>query len=106
MTKSLAEIASLIETVPGVLSATVWEKHGKSRIYIELPKYNGGKNWNNGKAGTVYFENGRIVAKGDWAGAATRKASCETIHEVEEVLGSEITTKYVPEKFSDRIQAA
>lgn len=106
MAKTLQEIAELIRAVPDVISANIWEKHGKSRIYIELEKYNGGKNWNNGKAGTVWFENGKIHAKGDWAGAATRRAACRTIAEIEEALGSEVSSQYVPEKFSDRVTKA
>jgi|694.fasta_scaffold05261_4 hypothetical protein len=105
MAKTLQEIAELICTVPDVISANIWEKHGKSRIYIELPKYNGGKHWNNGRAGTVWFENGRIYTKGDWAGAATRRAACETIREIEQALGAEIANDYVPEKLSDRLAA-
>ena len=106
MAKTLAEIAVLIETVDDVLSVNIWEKNGKARIYINLEKYNGGKNWNNGKAGTVWFENGRIFAKGDWAGAATRSASCLTIREIETALGDEVTAVYVPEKLSDRMAVA
>lgn len=106
MAKTLQEIAKLIQAVPDVISANIWEKHGKSRIYIELEKYNGGKNWNNGKAGTVWFENGKIHAKGDWAGAATRRAACQTIAKIEEALGSEASSEYVPEKFSDRVAKA
>ena len=106
MAKTLAEIAVIIETVDDVLSVNIWEKNGKARIYINLEKYNGGKNWNNGKAGTVWFENGRIFAKGDWAGAATRSASCLTIREIETALGDEVTAVYVPEKLSDRMAVA
>ena len=102
MAKSLSEIAELIQSVPDVISANVWERHGKARIYIELPKYNGGKNWNNGRAATIWFENGRIHCKGDWAGAATRRESVLTINEIENVLGDEIKVKYEPEKLSDR----
>ena len=104
--KTLTEIAAIIETVDDVLSVNIWEKNGKSRIYINLKKYNGGKNWNNGRAGTVWFENGRIYAKGDWVGASTRRASCMTIREIEEALGSEIRTPYLPEKLSDRAALA
>jgi hypothetical protein len=105
MAKSLTEIATIIETIEDVLSTNIWEKNGKSRIYINLEKYNGGKNWNNGRAGTVWFENGRLHAKGDWAGAATRHAACATIHEIEQALGNEIVSPYVPEKLKDRVAA-
>ncbi len=104
--KTLAEIAAIIETVDDVLSVNTWERNEKSRIYINLQKYNGGKTWNNGKAGTVWFESGRILAKGDWAGAATRKAACSTIREIEQALGEEIKTPYLPEKVSDRLAVA
>ena len=103
MAKTLTEIAETIKTVDDVLSVNIWEKNGKSRIYINLEKYNGGKNWNDGRAGTVWFENGQIHAKGDWAGAATRRAACQTIHEIEQALGDEIKVEYVPEKFADRV---
>ena len=106
MAKTLTEIAAIIETIDDVLSVNIWEKNGRARIYINLEKYNGGKNWNNGRAGTVWFENGRIHAKGDWAGAATRSAACLTIREIEEALGDEIQSAYVPEKFSDRMAIA
>jgi hypothetical protein len=106
MNKTLTEIAAIIETVDGVLSVNIWEKNSKARIYINLEKYNGGKNWNNGKAGTVWFENGRVYAKGDWAGAATRSASCRTIQKIELALADEITSSYVPEKLSDRMAIA
>lgn len=106
MAKTLAEIAAIIETVDDVVSVNIWEKNGKARIYINLQKYNGGKAWNNGKAGTVWYENGRIFAKGDWAGAATRSAACLTIREIEQALGEEIKTPYLPEKFSDRLAVA
>ena len=84
----LKEIAKLIASVDGVIATKVWENHGKSRVYIELKKLNGGKNWNGGSAGTVWYEDGQIYHKNNWAGAATRDASLKTISEIEGALKS------------------
>lgn len=92
MTTTLETIAETIRAVEGVESANIWEKHGKARVYIELPKLNGGKNWNNGKAGTVYYENGKIIERGDWAGAATRRNGRELINDIEAALSLPQTT--------------
>ena len=74
--------------IDDVLEANIWQKHGKNRIYLELPKLNGGKNWNGGKAGTVFFDlyEDRISHKRDWAGARTRDSSLAIIKKIEERL--------------------
>ena len=76
--------------IDGVLEAHIWQKHGKNRIYLEFPKLNGGKNWNGGKAGTVFYDldESRISHKKDWAGARTRDNSLEIISRIEEALTS------------------
>lgn len=85
---TIHEIAEKIAAVEGVKGANVWEKAGHSRIYIELPKLNGGKDWNGGRAGTVWYDaaDGAIHEKGDWAGAKTRDAGREIIARIEAVL--------------------
>lgn len=89
-TATLKKIADIIAAVEGVTATSVWEKHGKARIYIEMPKRNGGKHWNGGRAGTVFFEDGKVHHKGDWAGAATRDACLATIEKIESAIQSEL----------------
>ena len=86
---NINEMAKKIESVDGVKSVNVWEKGGHSRIYIELPKLNGGKNWNGGKAGTCFydFNSGEFVWR-DWAGAKTRDRGYEIIENIEQELAS------------------
>lgn len=84
----LKQVAEKIAAVEGVVAANVWEKHGKARVYIELPKLNGGKAWNGGKAGTVWYENGEIHTREDWAGAATRDNARAIIANIRTALAS------------------
>lgn len=88
-TQILETIRDNIANIPGVVSASIWGKHNKSRIYIELPKLNGGKNWNGGRAGTVYYDadENKISYRSDWAGAKTRDRALEIIEAIESRLG-------------------
>lgn len=84
---TIQEIAKIIESVEGVESVNVWEKAEKHRIYIELPKLNGGKNWNGGKAGTCFYDyNSKKISWFGWAGARTRDFGFEIIAEIEKTL--------------------
>ena len=76
--------------IDGVLSANIWQKHGKNRIYLEFPKLNGGKNWNGGRAGTCFYDLdlNQISYKKDWAGARTRDNSLEIISRINEELSN------------------
>lgn len=73
---NLDKLAFELEETDGVERCHVWAKQGKGRgrIYIDLPRLNGGKNWNGDSAGTVFFDeySKTIVVEGIWAGAATR----------------------------------
>ena len=87
--ENIETIKDQLLKIDGVLEANIWQKHGKNRIYLEFPKLNGGKNWNGGKAGTVFydFDESRICyKKRDWAGARTRDNSLEIISRIEEAL--------------------
>ena len=83
----ITEIAKIIEQVESVISVNIWEKGDHQRIYIELPKLNGGKNWNGGRAGTCFydFKTGDIVWE-DWAGAKTRDRGYEIINQIKSLV--------------------
>jgi len=88
MELSPEELREQLLKIEGVQEANIWQKHGKARIYLEFPKLNGGKNWNGGKAGTVFYDldECRISYKRDWAGARTRDNSLKIIARIEETL--------------------
>jgi len=87
--ETIETIKNQMLEIEGVEDANLWQKHGKNRIYLELPKQNGGKHWNGGKAGTVFYdhEKGCIIYKGDWAGARTRDSSLAILEKIQEVTG-------------------
>lgn len=72
----LEAVAAEMATVQGVQSARAWTKvAGKERVYVELTKHNGGKNWHGGKGGAfvlVAATNRMELDANGWAGAATR----------------------------------
>lgn len=85
--RTAEQLAEVFTKVEGVISASAWEKHGKRRVYIETQKLNGGKNWNGGRAGTMFFDldSGDFIWK-DWAGAKTRDHGFSVIERLKEVI--------------------
>lgn len=88
----LATLAARIAELPGVQSARVWDRvAGKERIYVDLTKYNGGRNWNGGVGHRVIVHAaGRRVEldpRSEWAGAATfqRHKELGTLEAIEEL---------------------
>lgn len=83
----MQQMANRIKAIEGVESVNVWEKAGKRRVYIELPKLNGGKNWNGGRAVTLYLDSVEgLVCRQDWAGAKTRDHAAPIIEAIREVV--------------------
>ncbi|MBF0424840.1 MAG: hypothetical protein HQL66_03355 [Magnetococcales bacterium] len=79
-----------INRIHGVQSAKLWEKHGFSRIYVDLEKFNGGRNWNGGRGHTAIIESGQVcLGRGEWAGAATYKwhENNDTLAKIQAVIG-------------------
>lgn len=90
---NLDKLAFELEEIDGVERCHVWTKlgEGQGRIYIDLPRLNGGKNWNGDSAGTVFFDemSKTIVVEGNWAGAATRKNAFPIIERLSSQFGFE-----------------
>lgn len=88
--KTILEIKEIIKSVPGVEDATAWEREQHARVYITLPKLNGGKKWNGGRAVTAYYDcaSERLVCKGDWAGAKTRDYGTGVLKAIEAALAA------------------
>lgn len=86
-------IVESIRKLPGVQSARVWNRvPGKERIYIDLTKHNGGRNWNGGRGNTVIVHiDGRVDVANDWAGAATfnRHEELGTVEAIEAIVAGE-----------------
>ena len=88
--KTILEIVEIIKSVEGVEDATAWEREQHARVYITLPKLNGGPRWNAGRAVTAYYDcaASRIVCKGDWAGAKTRDYGTKVLKAIETALAA------------------
>lgn len=88
---TLDKLAFQLEQIEGVERCKVWcpLRTCNGRIYIELPKLNGGKKWNGGSAGTVYFDNytKTFVVFGNWAGARTRDSAKIILNRLTEIFG-------------------
>ena len=88
---ALDKLAFQLEQIEGIERCKVWDNtdSGHERIYIELPKLNGGKKWNGGSAGTVYFDNytKTFVVYGNWAGARTRDSAKIILNRLTEIFG-------------------
>ena len=84
------QVKAAIEGIEGVKSVNLWEKAGHCRLYIDLPKPNGGRSWNGGRAVTLYLDlnNGQVVCKGDWAGAKTETAGEPIIANIKSVVAA------------------
>jgi len=94
---NIDKIAYQLESVDGVERCRIWSKNGvgHERIYIDLPRLNGGKHWNGDSAGTVYYDafTQAIIIFENWAGAATRNRAKEVLALITEELGFEVVLK-------------
>jgi hypothetical protein len=79
MTIDLQATVAQIRQTPGVIGANAWTRvPGKERIYVDLEKLNGGRNWNGGIGHRVVVDLNDGSVKLDtqygrtWAGGATR----------------------------------
>jgi len=86
------EAVTWLEALPGVVGAKLWNKSGKSRIYIETVKKNGGANWNGGVGynGMYVDLDAKRLVEGTCAGAATRDWHQEkgTIESIESIVSA------------------
>src|SRR5690606_2008815 len=72
-------LVEAIKELPGVQAANLWTRvSGKERIYADLTKHNGGKNWNGGVGHRVVAHLATRTVELDryttWAGIRTREA--------------------------------
>jgi len=104
---SIEKMAYQIEQVPGVEQCRVWS--GKNsmnqRVYIDLPRLNGGKNWNRNRAVTAFYDmyTNTLVCEEDWAGSATRVAGNPVLSEICEKFDIERIQMVELEKFQRKI---
>ena len=82
----IEEVKKIAQTHGSVVSVSLWEKHGKRRAYVEFEKLNGGKKWNSGKAGTVYYDEESqkfTILRDSLAGAKTRESIKSALEEMD-----------------------
>ena len=86
--KTLAELVDELEYDREDFQVSLWERYGKSRIYVDLlQKSNGGKRWNGGLGYSFWVDTktGRVMG-GSWAGAKTRNAWEEDVDALTEQI--------------------